>query len=452
MISSIIQYYNTHTEPEERKSAKLELIETQDEKPHPPTEQSQDHMISREPPGYYPPQSHEDHMTSRHPLESVDSFDENDYYRQVKKPPPMVRQESKRSKLVRFGSVVRRFDKLEEMFNQPQEMEYESDEVYDEVYDEDDPANYTEGEYTDDYEGDGYDPANYEYEDDPANYQEYESTYSTTQHYQAEGSHFNSNGHAQTGNYTEHAQNYEPQYNTLENTQQSYEGQHHTNQYTGSHFEPTEHAQKPSKPLGYRGSIKKQKEHLIGGVVPSSSFKKPLDKQEYKIDIQARVKALESRPNSQKSLEIPKQGHLPFELSLPNYEAIQATHAAKIGQPLYTHPGGYKFRIDLWASGKGSGSNTYISVSLHSLEGEFNGGLTFPVRFHITLELVNQYADYDHHSREIECYYRDGGYNNEIGCDLHYISKDGIYWDPQNRTQFLLNDVLRFRVTRITMV
>ncbi len=196
----------------------------------------------------------------------------------------------------------------------------------------------------------------------------------------------------------------------------------------------------------------------MGGVVPSASYRKPLKHDEYKVDIRARVRALESGQSSQKFTDptkksnISSQDHLPIELSLPNYEAVKTAHAARIGEPLYTHPGGYKFRVDLWANGKGVGVNTHISVTVQSLEGENNANLLFPAKFSITLELLNQYSDYNHHVKEIECFYREESYNMEIGRDLKFIPKENIYWNAEKRTQYVLNDVLRFRLTRITLV
>ncbi len=189
--------------------------------------------------------------------------------------------------------------------------------------------------------------------------------------------------------------------------------------------------------------------------MPSASFRKPLEKDEYKVDIRARVRALEVGQNSQKFTEpttISTQENLPIELSLPNYEAAKAAHAARIGEPMYTHPGGYKFRIDLWANGKGVGVNTHISITVQSLEGENNDNLKFPAKFIVTLELLNQYSDYDHHVREIACFYRDGSYNTEIGRDFKFLPKENVYWNAERRTQYVLNDVLRFRMTKITLI
>ncbi len=149
---------------------------------------------------------------------------------------------------------------------------------------------------------------------------------------------------------------------------------------------------------------------------------------------------------------ISTQENLPIELSLPNYEAVKAAHAARIGEPMYTHPGGYKFRIDLWANGKGVGVNTHISITVQSLEGENNDNLKFPAKFSVTLELLNQYSDYNHHVREIACFYHDGSYNTEIGRDFKFIPKEDVYWNAERRTQYVLNDVLRFRVTKITLI
>lgn len=321
-------------------------------------------------------------------------------------------------------------------------IEYYDDEegsVFDEPYEEEYPDEYQYGSY---YDQENYQAADTEY-GSHMRQGEYDQLYGYSEQYE------------QDYQDESHNDDYQQEAAVPPTTWETEEGGHVQNSH---HYDySSEQAPTIHTSLGHRQSFKGKTEHQMGGVVPSAFFHKPLAQDEYKVDIKARVKALESGRNSQQSIEIPKnsttfvQDHLPYELSLPNYEAVKAAHAARIGKPLYTHPGGYKFRIDLWANGKGVGMNTHISVTVQSLEGEYNDNLRFPVRFTITLELMNQYSDYDHHVREIGCFYREESYNSEIGRDLKFISKNDIYWNAETRTQFLLNDVLRFRLTKITL-
>ncbi len=317
------------------------------------------------------------------------------------------------------------------------------------------PEYYDDGSFDESYEG-GYtdqdlyyydqntdtDPGLYSMEQEEQSYEQYEQT-----GYQYQDQHTQQQGYRE--NYGSYQQPRSTQANTnWESSAQSY----------GSGERAQTTTSTKATLLGYQGSYNGRPEHQVGGVVPSASYQKPLEYDEYKVDIQARVRALESRQSSQQFTEptkkatISTQDYLPIELSLPNYEDVKAAHAARIGDPLYTHLGGYKFRVDLWANGKGMGINTHISVTVQSLEGENNDNLKFPTKFIVTLELLNQYSDYNHHVKEIECFYREGSYNTEIGRDFKFIPKEDIYWNAEKRTQYVLNDVLRFRVTSITLI
>ena len=85
------------------------------------------------------------------------------------------------------------------------------------------------------------------------------------------------------------------------------------------------------------------------------------------------------------------------------------------GPAMYTHVGGYKFCIGVYANGVGAGRGKAMAVYLYSLPGEFDGDLKWPVKAKFTIELVNQH-----------------GNNNVIAevCDS---------WDKQNSRRFILN-------------
>lgn len=142
---------------------------------------------------------------------------------------------------------------------------------------------------------------------------------------------------------------------------------------------------------------------------------------------------------------------LPKGITVANYESVKRRNASVVGQPMYTHPGGYKFRVEIWPNGVGIAEGTHISIDIVSLKGDYDAELKFPVTFTVSLQLLNQYRDQDNYSKRIECYYQEGDYNKEVGSEFEFILKNDLYWNAEKETQYLMNDVLRFRVTKIVV-
>ena len=142
-------------------------------------------------------------------------------------------------------------------------------------------------------------------------------------------------------------------------------------------------------------------------------------------------------------------GNLPYDIVLENYESIKRRRALFMSEPMYTHPGGYRFRVEISPGGVGMAEDTHLSVDVLSIKGDYDPLLKFPVKFTITLQLLNQYNDQRHHQRKIECIYQESGNKNEIGSEFEYILDERLCWNEEKETQFLLNNVLRFRLTKV---
>ena len=116
-----------------------------------------------------------------------------------------------------------------------------------------------------------------------------------------------------------------------------------------------------------------------------------------------------------------------------------------------THPRGYKFKLKLYSN---FGASKYLAVDVYSIRGDHDDKLKFPAKFTITLELLNQHRDQDHYSKELECTLtREKVASFERICRLHkFISHADLQWNPSKRTQYLKNDCLKFRLTRIKLL
>ena len=123
--------------------------------------------------------------------------------------------------------------------------------------------------------------------------------------------------------------------------------------------------------------------------------------------------------------------------------------------PFYTGPGGYKMCIRAVANGQASGDGTHVSVYVHLMRGEHDDRLVWPFRGDITIQLVNQNSDQDHVERIV--HFTDpviakrvmAGERARIGRGhRQFISHLEL---QSTTTQYLKNDCLKFRVTKIVV-
>ena len=141
----------------------------------------------------------------------------------------------------------------------------------------------------------------------------------------------------------------------------------------------------------------------------------------------------------------------PHDIQYTNYRKMRI-HRFSVDSPsMYTHPGGYMFELTLWAYGYNDGAGTHLSVSVHTLKGDHDAILKFPVKFTITVQLLNQHRDQDHLTRDIqsELTRMRVGEPVFIGADWTFIPLAALEWNRDKQTQYLKDDCLKFRITNI---
>ena len=142
-------------------------------------------------------------------------------------------------------------------------------------------------------------------------------------------------------------------------------------------------------------------------------------------------------------------GLLPYYVTPSNY------NKKRIFSPqLYTHPGGYKFELLLFPKGANAGTGTEVSVAAYSVKGDYDAELKFPVKFTITVQLLNQHRNQDHYTRDIQCEVtreKIGSVVYNIGADWTFILHADLEWNSEKQTQYLKDDCLRFRITKIVV-
>ena len=142
----------------------------------------------------------------------------------------------------------------------------------------------------------------------------------------------------------------------------------------------------------------------------------------------------------------------PYYCTLSNYQEEKARKGVIDSPPMYTHPGGYKFKLRLFPNGLGAGK---VSVYVYSVKSDHDAELKVPVKFTITVQLLNQHRDQDHHTRDIQCEIKT---REEIGSEIYNIAYDDTFiphaaleWNRDKQTQYLKDDCLKFRITKIVV-
>ena len=177
-------------------------------------------------------------------------------------------------------------------------------------------------------------------------------------------------------------------------------------------------------------------------------FKEKLDA--HTVDIQQFEQKFERQEEQIKMLHHDlkaKLGLVPLDITVPNYEEDKQQGKVINIEPLGTHPGGYKYRLSIFLGEAHFGKDNYISVKIYSIT------IKAGFKMWITLQLLNQHRDQNHHTKHIECSvtrnWTAGDMRNSIGEDSKFIAHADLNWNENKQTQFLKNNCLKFRIVEI---
>ncbi len=122
--------------------------------------------------------------------------------------------------------------------------------------------------------------------------------------------------------------------------------------------------------------------------------------------------------------------------------------------PFYTSASGYKLCICVYANGSGNGKGTHVSVYANLMKGDNDDSLSWPFTGTVTIELLNQLEDKNHH-KEITTFPADKRASQRVvdrekgsGWGLpQFISHADLTHEPLINRQYLKDDTLIFRVS-----
>ena len=134
--------------------------------------------------------------------------------------------------------------------------------------------------------------------------------------------------------------------------------------------------------------------------------------------------------------------------------------------PIYTHQYGYKFCIRMAVNGYRDGKDTHISLLFYAMRGEYDDNLAWPAKGTITVELLNQHSDTNHHAISINPQWPVStgtakawdmpdtglGWKPVAYCcrvlSWQFIAQTDLEWNGERGTQYLKENCLRLRVAK----
>ena len=135
---------------------------------------------------------------------------------------------------------------------------------------------------------------------------------------------------------------------------------------------------------------------------------------------------------------------------MPNVESYRKSHERWSGPPFYSHPGGYKLHLRVHINKNG---NDKVAVYIALMRGRNDDNLIWPFRAEINIVLLNQLADTNHHSYQLDYS------GDECNCYNSVQSGECVGWGTSNFIsysklqhdgvfpRYLKDDSLYFRVS-----
>ena len=148
----------------------------------------------------------------------------------------------------------------------------------------------------------------------------------------------------------------------------------------------------------------------------------------------------------------------PWVVKMTGFQEKQKYDEAWYSDPVHSHFGGYKMCLGVDANGDGDefDESTHVSVHAYMMRGDNDNNLKWPFQGTITVSLLNQLEDGQHHTRQLwspDDIFEDGiervtrRERAVSGCGLsQFIPLQDLSYSGDKNCQYLKNDTLFFRV------
>ena len=136
---------------------------------------------------------------------------------------------------------------------------------------------------------------------------------------------------------------------------------------------------------------------------------------------------------------------------MPKFSQYRSSNQEWYSPPFYTHPGGYRMCITVDANGDDDGADTHVSVFACLMRGRNDDNLPWPFTGEVTITLLNQLEDINHHSDKIAFPHANDASKRVVTSDVasdgygipKLISRDKL---AAKNYQYLKDDALFFRI------
>ena len=152
----------------------------------------------------------------------------------------------------------------------------------------------------------------------------------------------------------------------------------------------------------------------------------------------------------------------PIEFVIPNFQGMKDANAKWKSPLLFTDEKGYKFHLEVYPNGWGSGQDTHVSVYV-SLIGDYDSDVALVFERDVVIELLNWRADKNHLLATVN-FSRNSNHNGCASCSSsssyenapdtpgtpHFISYSSLC-HPDTNTEYLQDDCLHLRVVDVAV-
>ena len=154
-------------------------------------------------------------------------------------------------------------------------------------------------------------------------------------------------------------------------------------------------------------------------------------------------------------MQVKKQEQIKETFELSEFSTLKADKE-EFHTLFYTSSRGYKMCVNVHANGYGAGKDTHVSVYASLMKGDNDHFLTWPFTGTVTLELLNQLEDKNHHKVCVR-FQADGAHSRRVvgrGRErgeewgvAKFVSHADLTYNRRNNCRYLKDDKLFFRVS-----
>ena len=149
----------------------------------------------------------------------------------------------------------------------------------------------------------------------------------------------------------------------------------------------------------------------------------------------------------------------PIDFFLQNFDWYWSRRACWYSPAFYTHEEGYRLHLVVYPNGFGDGQGSHISLFTQLMQGPFDEDLKWPFRGHVTIQIVNQENDDQHHQMTIP-YTNDTGY---VACRVtdetkavefgfaEFFPHSELHYNSEKKTRYLKDDTLKIRILKVKL-